>query len=461
MGHDEHFLERLDRVASDHVALALGLYRDHQLVRYILTHVRLPDGGSDRVAIALADGGEGPHVVVARDGGFVTCLGRGMSTGALPIVSRAHLDGLVSKVERVREGVALAKKRGFDETQLLTRIESAGPAVAREDFVAASAMLGPAVPLLTGVYASWAQTLDEIYPLVQAPRRLDPAARRRASRDLARGAWAMAHSALLLVDAAERSWVREWASLPAHETCSPWEVLVMQNAFPFVIRAAWLAGRLGKPMLASYKARFAAPANAMTLREAGLGLLSMGLRHASLRSEALRALESPPPPGADAEPWVEKGRVIFREAVVAVQDKEDELREEALNLGRDFAIVRTSDLPESSPYRFTERAQVPDDLVLPSLFDTFYDASNGERAADLMLISITAAARAKAEDFYFPATVLHAMGKPDLEEQGASLVEMRRTLFGVSKTVRGTQQPGRNDPCPCGSGKKYKKCHGR
>ena len=22
-------------------------------------------------------------------------------------------------------------------------------------------------------------------------------------------------------------------------------------------------------------------------------------------------------------------------------------------------------------------------------------------------------------------------------------------------------KPGRNDPCPCGSGKKYKKCHGR
>jgi uncharacterized protein YecA (UPF0149 family) len=22
-------------------------------------------------------------------------------------------------------------------------------------------------------------------------------------------------------------------------------------------------------------------------------------------------------------------------------------------------------------------------------------------------------------------------------------------------------EPGRNDPCPCGSGKKYKHCHGR
>ena len=28
-------------------------------------------------------------------------------------------------------------------------------------------------------------------------------------------------------------------------------------------------------------------------------------------------------------------------------------------------------------------------------------------------------------------------------------------------TLRSTQKVGRNDPCPCGSGKKYKHCHGR
>jgi preprotein translocase subunit SecA len=27
--------------------------------------------------------------------------------------------------------------------------------------------------------------------------------------------------------------------------------------------------------------------------------------------------------------------------------------------------------------------------------------------------------------------------------------------------ARGTGTPGRNDPCPCGSGKKYKKCCGK
>jgi preprotein translocase subunit SecA len=27
--------------------------------------------------------------------------------------------------------------------------------------------------------------------------------------------------------------------------------------------------------------------------------------------------------------------------------------------------------------------------------------------------------------------------------------------------VRGEEKIGRNDPCPCGSGKKYKQCHGK
>ena len=30
----------------------------------------------------------------------------------------------------------------------------------------------------------------------------------------------------------------------------------------------------------------------------------------------------------------------------------------------------------------------------------------------------------------------------------------------VQQVVRSAAKVGRNDPCPCGSGKKYKKCHG-
>lgn len=41
--------------------------------------------------------------------------------------------------------------------------------------------------------------------------------------------------------------------------------------------------------------------------------------------------------------------------------------------------------------------------------------------------------------------------------------EKRREIkksFQDSKTIRNEVKVGRNDPCPCGSGKKYKKCHG-
>jgi len=32
--------------------------------------------------------------------------------------------------------------------------------------------------------------------------------------------------------------------------------------------------------------------------------------------------------------------------------------------------------------------------------------------------------------------------------------------LSVQQVVRSQEKVGRNDPCPCGSGKKYKKCHG-
>jgi hypothetical protein len=330
MGHDEHFLERLDRVPRQHVELALGLYRDHELVRAILLDARLP-ATADRIALALEDGGEGPHVIVARDGGFVTCLGEGMSTGALPVVSRAHLDGLATKVERVREGLALARRRGLDEAKLLGRLESGGPTVSREDFLGASAMVGPAVPLLMGMYTSWVGALDEMYPLLFTSRSWDAARRRDAERSLMRGAWAMAHSAMVLVDAASREWVRDWASLAGHVDLSPWTFLTMTSAFPFVVRSAWLAGRLGKPMFGSYKTRFDKAINSIDLREAGWGIACMGLRHASLRSEAMRALRSPPPHG-DRDAWVGEGYRFFDEVTRILEAKEETLRTEGLAL---------------------------------------------------------------------------------------------------------------------------------
>ena len=40
------------------------------------------------------------------------------------------------------------------------------------------------------------------------------------------------------------------------------------------------------------------------------------------------------------------------------------------------------------------------------------------------------------------------------------LRQMWRSIGPRIDPVRKAAEPGRNDPCPCGSGKKYKKCHG-
>jgi uncharacterized protein len=40
------------------------------------------------------------------------------------------------------------------------------------------------------------------------------------------------------------------------------------------------------------------------------------------------------------------------------------------------------------------------------------------------------------------------------------LRQLWRSMGPRVETIRKEATPGRNDPCPCGSGKKYKKCHG-
>ncbi len=56
-----------------------------------------------------------------------------------------------------------------------------------------------------------------------------------------------------------------------------------------------------------------------------------------------------------------------------------------------------------------------------------------------------------------------AAGKFIEREQVAkpTSTNMDSTADSVNRTVRGVKKIGRNDPCPCGSGKKYKKCCGR
>ena len=55
----------------------------------------------------------------------------------------------------------------------------------------------------------------------------------------------------------------------------------------------------------------------------------------------------------------------------------------------------------------------------------------------------------------------YSESKADLSDPGQRSAAAHDTRNQVREPIRVDKEPGRNDPCPCGSGKKYKNCHGR
>ncbi len=48
----------------------------------------------------------------------------------------------------------------------------------------------------------------------------------------------------------------------------------------------------------------------------------------------------------------------------------------------------------------------------------------------------------------------------DHDHGAEEFLDPNALLHGKQPVFRTEPKVGRNDPCPCGSGKKYKKCHG-
>ena len=63
------------------------------------------------------------------------------------------------------------------------------------------------------------------------------------------------------------------------------------------------------------------------------------------------------------------------------------------------------------------------------------------------------ARRKREEQMKFQHAQASALGSPSGDSQAAP--EPQQTPF-----VRGKRKVGRNEPCPCGSGRKFKQCHG-
>ncbi len=111
-------------------------------------------------------------------------------------------------------------------------------------------------------------------------------------------------------------------------------------------------------------------------------------------------------------------------------------------------------------------------LYCVDAFDDDWAAPRDKEAAALLQETLDVIVDLTGPDTGPPAVSMHAQDGPP------SVSEERREAFGEAlwavydlrtfwkslgprvEPIRKPDSPGRNDPCPCGSGKKFKKCHG-
>jgi uncharacterized protein len=99
-------------------------------------------------------------------------------------------------------------------------------------------------------------------------------------------------------------------------------------------------------------------------------------------------------------------------------------------------------------------------------------APRDKEAAQMLDDALDAIVTLTEDDKGQPTVSMYAEdGPPSVSQQrvddfGAAiwavydLRQLWRSMGPRVETIRKEATPGRNDPCPCGSGKKYKKCHG-
>lgn len=461
MGHDHHFLSRLDRIDSSEVELALSLYRDHKLVREVLSHAKLPDG-AERVAISLAHPEAGPFIVVARDGGFVTCLGKGMHPGALPVITRAKLDAISLRVEKLREGLQMAVGlTGGRFGRLFVRIYTAGPLLTREEFIALSAvqpLISPQLLLLILDAAA------EVHDARMALRKVDKP-RGRDRRYIERGwgfLWAIGHFAVLLgeggrerideVDPQDR-WLRD----------DFLELIFQQCVFALSLRGVWVASKLGKALLPSMKRKLADARSFIDIVSTVSALHAISHGHSRLRAEAKKALIMPMVP--DTNPLateLNQLRRAIRDMVEQTAASSHEAGDLSVSWGRMVAFQWLSRASLGSSYRYEREEDVPEDVA--RMFTAWHFGYTGQEnlEMDLVLRLTPWAVKLRAEDFFLPADIAQSLRLPEVPTMAHEVFQrpLQANWMRRPKPARVAPRPGRNEACNCGSGKKYKRCCG-
>jgi hypothetical protein len=463
MGHAIHFLERLERLSMPQADFALALYRDSELVRFVLRHVKLPDG-AERVALAVEKGPNTPYIIVARDGGFVTCLGKDMSVGHTTIVSRERLDELTADRDELRDAVEHMRASG-NVKQLFRRLYRSGRNLSREDFLVLRDLYPLYWPELTKNAASLALSLQQFRERYRRGQyRRKSAAALEALNLYWQSTWALGHLLALF-----GSMLHEHPGVVAPMLLSPqladfrvsW-LGTRTMSIPMMVRGAWTVSRAGHHLLPMYERTFEEANTFLSTLDSTMSLVAIGLRDRALRAEVRAILArkrnpffAPDAPYRDAQ--ISRHLVPLFENVL---DDEDSHRKYHRFVGGSLFLHGFEHLPPDHE----ARKLGPDDVDEPIAYNmplqldshVFSDAT----AQGMLAASLPWVISVDIDELYLPAEIQAKIGPPCHPDDMLDLLDDHASYSLQSASVRRQATPGRNQSCSCGSGKKYKRCCG-
>lgn len=461
MGHAIHFLQRLERLSARESALALRLYRQPALVAECLAFWQ-PPGDAERFALPLAEGTKGPYLVVAQDGHVVTCLAKGMGIGGLPTLSFGQLNAYLERASQQRSHRSIAQELvGDGEIEdLLSRILVAGQGLSREEMLGLST-LQPMLAL-TFVRALF-QDFDD---MEQCQEQWAPKLVKRLPEDLLlrymQRHWGLGHLLVLC------AWngasplgpflqlLDEWTPPPS----LAWPVF-RQGDLVLGVRAVWAIGKLGRVWLPFYKKQLIESSSALGWLEAIVMLLVLSLRHKKCRAEVHKLLtQRLDMPDVAAIHWGELRDAVHHLCLRLINEPETLKAEQSAHAKQIFwKVLSERDVPPLYAYDTPE--EVPISLAQAFLANLSIDYLNDGNGLLLLFQMIPWLASIDAEALYLPKGLLDVLDITWSTSDAKVLIERRRQFYEIFQQPKVSHKVGRNEPCPCGSGKKYKKCCAR
>ncbi|MBL9038420.1 MAG: hypothetical protein JNG84_07900, partial [Archangium sp.] len=273
MPHATHFLSRLERLTPSQVDLALTLYRAPAVLQVFAAVLQIP--ADSRLAVALDESASPPHLVIAGDGGFITCLGPGMSTAQLPVIPFEVLNAVMTRCKHLSLADQMVGEtgRGF----MLHRRMFEPDQLSREAFVGIGAYYDPLVRELRPLMQTFMKTAREY---------TERAAGGQTAPALLELWWtsinASGHGAMLIA--------RGRPALAAEDIDDVLDVAIRSGHLATVARGLWASVQVGQARWSSCLKHLGGGASFNTFVRCALEVTVHALADTSLRNVTRRAL---------------------------------------------------------------------------------------------------------------------------------------------------------------------------